>query len=105
VVRRLETAGYAILGRNLRVGPREIDVLAARGPVLVVCEVKSRRGSDVRTALASIDARKVRLLREATLRLRQERPALRRHPQTRFDAAAVLFDGGRVRLVYREGAF
>ncbi len=39
----LELAGYSVLGRNLRFGALEVDVLARRGNVLVVVEVRYRR--------------------------------------------------------------
>lgn len=39
----LRLCGYRIVGRNVRVAGREIDVLARRGRTLVVCEVKARR--------------------------------------------------------------
>ena len=35
--------GYRIVGRNVRLAGREVDLLARRGPLLVVCEVKARR--------------------------------------------------------------
>lgn len=39
----LESRGYIVLGRNLRRGRREIDLLVERGSTLVAVEVKWRR--------------------------------------------------------------
>jgi putative endonuclease len=39
----LESRGYTVLGRNLRQGRREIDLLVERGATLVAVEVKWRR--------------------------------------------------------------
>ena len=39
----LRLRGYRIVGRNVRVAGREVDVVARRGKTLVVCEVKARR--------------------------------------------------------------
>ncbi len=43
-VRYLETRGWTILGRNVRLGRREVDVIASRGRVLAFVEVKCRTG-------------------------------------------------------------
>jgi putative endonuclease len=39
----LRLRGYSIVARNVRVLGREVDVVARRGPTLVVVEVKARR--------------------------------------------------------------
>src|SRR5204863_6972523 len=39
----LRLRGYRIVGRNVRVSGREVDLVARRGSLLVVCEVKARR--------------------------------------------------------------
>ena len=44
VVRRLWSMGYHVLERNVRVGCREIDIVAQEGDVVAVIEVKTRRG-------------------------------------------------------------
>ncbi|MFE7774776.1 YraN family protein [Streptomyces sp. NPDC057445] len=44
--RRLAEAGMAVLARNWRCGRTgEIDIVARDGDVVVVCEVKTRRGA------------------------------------------------------------
>ena len=60
----LQREGYVIVGRNLRIGRGEIDVLARDGTVL--CFVEVRRRKTASEALLSIDARKqARLVRAA----------------------------------------
>jgi len=95
--------GFEIVGRNVRVGRLELDLIARRGTLLVVCEVRSRRSDRVMTPAQSVDYRKVAHVRTATLRwLRETRPGT---SQLRFDVASVLFDTPAGRLNYMEGAF
>jgi putative endonuclease len=42
--RHLAAAGLVILDRNWRCAAGEIDIVAADGDALVICEVKTRRG-------------------------------------------------------------
>ena len=51
--RYLEARGWRILGRNVRVGRGELDLIVRRGPVLAFVEVKARR---TRTCGAPEDA-------------------------------------------------
>jgi len=41
--RHLQAQGYTVLDRNWRTAAGELDIVAARGPHLVVVEVKTRR--------------------------------------------------------------
>ena len=58
----LRLHGYRILHRNVRVGGVEVDIVAARGRTLVVCEVKTRRNARFGTAAEAVDAHKERRL-------------------------------------------
>ena len=99
----LERRGFEIVGRNVRVGRLELDVIARRGSLLVVCEVRSRRSDRVMTPAQSVDYRKVAHVREAArLWLRENRTGT---SQLRFDVASVLFDTPEGRINYLEGAF
>src|SRR5512140_3783649 len=49
----LERAGWRLLGRNVRIGRGELDIIARRGQVLAFVEVKARR---TRTCGAPEDA-------------------------------------------------
>jgi putative endonuclease len=66
-VRHLRAGGLRIVARNWRSrtpGVRgELDVVAWDGPVLVFCEVKTRRGNEAGGPLAAVHARKLAQLR------------------------------------------
>lgn len=72
VARRLETAGWLVLGRNIRVGRLELDLVAVDPgppPGLVVVEVRWRAGRDFGLAEESVDFRKRARLRAAAFAL------------------------------------
>lgn len=103
----LEGRGFSIVGRNVRVGRLELDLIARRRDLLVICEVRARTSERFGTAVDSIGPQKVRRVRQAAARwLADAGPALRR-VRLRFDAAGVLLDrAGRVaKLDYYEDAF
>jgi putative endonuclease len=91
--------GYEVLERNWRCSAGEIDLICAKGSLLVVCEVKARTGSAHGHPLEAVTAPKQRRLRRlAALSLQQQG---RRWADVRFDVAAVL--DGILEVV--EGAF
>lgn len=103
----LAQLGLAIIGRNVRVGRAEIDLLAREGSVIAIVEVRTRGASAYQRALDSIDARKQARLRAAGARLWRERflhdPSVER---MRFDAAAVTFlPDGRALVEHVKAAF
>ena len=62
----LELAGCRVIGRNLRLGGVEVDLLVGDGPTQVVVEVKARGRPDYGGAAAAIDrAKRMRLVRAA----------------------------------------
>ena len=66
--------GWQILGRNLRLGEDELDIVAlepGRRATLVVVEVRSRSGTRFGSATESVDGRKVARLYRAALSLRR----------------------------------
>ncbi len=92
--------GYAIIARNWRCPRGELDVVAWRGGVLAVCEVKARRTVAMGDPFEAVDARKILRLRRATAALLGTRdPSVPPVRQVRFDAAAVI--GARIEV--REG--
>jgi putative endonuclease len=102
VARRLRGLGWSILGRNVRVGRAEIDILAEDpGPpaALVAVEVRWRARRDYGLPEETVDRAKVGRLRAATLALR-EGASLTGIPipllPVRVDVVAVE-PGGRVR--------
>ncbi len=60
-----EQAGYHILQRNWRCQGAEIDLIVAKGNVVVFVEVKARSGVWYGTGAEAVDARKQRRLRSA----------------------------------------
>ncbi|MGA1679861.1 MAG: YraN family protein [Ilumatobacteraceae bacterium] len=92
--------GYAIIARNWRCPRGELDVVAWRGGVLAVCEVKARRTVAMGDPFEAVNDRKILRLRRATAALLGTRdPSLPPVRQVRFDAAAVI--GARIEV--REG--
>jgi putative endonuclease len=82
----LRLRGYRVVGRNVRVAGREIDLVARRGGLLVICEVKARRTRSFGPPLAAVDARKQRRLHDAASLLLARDPTLER---VRFDVITV----------------
>lgn len=94
--------GFAIIGRNVRVGRLELDVIAQRGNLVVFCEVRSRHRAGIALPYESIDARKIERVRRAALGWLVARGGPRR--DVRFDVASIVL-GPPVRMDYFESAF
>jgi putative endonuclease len=97
--------GYRLVARNWRCRLGEIDLVLARGGVLVVCEVKTRRGgADLGGPFDAVTGRKrakLRSLAEAHLAATGARP-----DEVRFDVASVTVGGdGRPSVYVFEHAF
>jgi len=93
-----------VLGRNVRAGGVELDLVAARGRTLAFVEVKTRRGRGAGAPEEAVDARKrERLARGAAAWLAAHgRPGWR----ARFDVIGVERDAaGRWTLRHLEAAF
>lgn len=103
----LDARGFEVLGRNVRVGRLEVDVVCRDGDAVVVVEVRTRGEGAWQRGLDSIDARKQARVRAAGAALWRSRYA--REPwaqRVRFDAASVRFeDGGAVHIEYVKAAF
>lgn len=94
----LRKAGYAVLGRNIRLPGGEIDIVCLDGDVVVFVEVKSRSNAVFGTALGAVDARKRAKLRALAADYLQIVAPGRR---ARFDV--VTCERGRLSL--HKGAF
>ncbi len=106
VAQWLSEEGYDIVATNLRVGELEIDIVARKGPVVAVVEVRTR-GPTARTSpLGSIGHGKRLRLRRAGERLWQRRyrhdPSVER---LRFDVAGVRLDREPPSIEYVIAAF
>ena len=103
VARYLEERGYSIVVTNARVGRDEIDIVARRNELLVFCEVRTRQRPSFVDPIATIDRAKVQRTRRAAAGwLRENRVSA---AQIRFDAAAVVLEGGNPQISYYEAAF
>jgi putative endonuclease len=86
----LESRGWRLLGRNVRVGRGELDLIARRGRVLAFVEVKARRTATCGSPEDGVDARKRRqVARLAELWLAGRPWALAGVDDVRFDVIAV----------------
>ncbi|MGN6378255.1 MAG: YraN family protein [Gaiellales bacterium] len=94
----LRLRGYRVVARNQRVAGREIDIVARRGELLILCEVKARRHHGRGQPAEAVDSRRQRRMRQAAELLAASDPGVRR---VRFDVVTV--DGLRIR--HLPGAF
>jgi putative endonuclease len=103
-VRRLEDAGYTVLDRNWRCRRGELDVVAARGGVVVFAEVKCRRSATFGPPAAGVTPEKAARLRAlASLWLDAHDMT---HLPVRFDVIAVSRPlRGPAVVEHLEGAF
>lgn len=84
--RFLARRGYRIIERNVRAGGVEIDLIAARGALVVFVEVKTRRGVGLGPPEAAVDrAKQQRLTRGAAAWLQRHETRARR---IRFDVVS-----------------
>ena len=103
-LRHYRELGYSTVARNWRCPLGEIDLVLARGGLLVFCEVKTRAGAAFGGGYEAVTWRKQRKLRQlADVFLLTESldPA-----RIRFDVASVATGrGGRVSVEIFEDAF
>ena len=83
--------GYEVLDRNWRCSIGEIDVVARRGEMLVVVEVKTRRSDAYGVPALAVTPPKQRRLRRLAARWLAEHRVDRR-VDVRFDVASVVAD-------------
>jgi len=95
------------MGRNVRVGRLELDLVARRGGLVVVCEVRCRTDDRVAFPAETIDRAKVARVRRATALWMRSQPRSVREAELRFDAASVVLGptSGAPRVEYFEDAF
>ena len=89
----LESAGYRIVRRNLRLPGGEIDLVCRDGDTIVFVEVKARTGDRFGKAISAVDSRKRTTLRRLAADYVQ---IVAPNAHVRFDVVAV--DGERMTL-------
>jgi len=101
----LHAHGFAVVAQNLRLGMLEIDLVARRGPLVVMVEVRARGDGAYERPFASIAGMKrTRLLRAAERLWRRRLWKMRDVERFRIDVAAVKFEGGKTFVEYIRGA-
>jgi putative endonuclease len=106
VARHLESAGFTILHRNLRLGRLELDIVARRAELVLVVEVRTRGAGAWTSGFGSMSRAKRERIRRAGQRLWRDQ--FKRDPSVerlRFDAASVHFGGDRADIDYVVAAF
>jgi putative endonuclease len=98
-----ERDGYRIVARNFRCSQGEIDVLAARGCTLVICEVKTRSTDFFGDPVEAVGPRKQARLRRLAAAWLAENPAP--GMELRFDVVSVIADRQGTRVRRLEDAF
>lgn len=86
--RHLVAQGMVILDRNWRCPAGEIDLVARADDVLVVCEVKTRRGELFGSPAEAVDRRKAAKLRVLAVQWLAVHPV--KPSQVRIDVVAVV---------------
>ena len=90
----LKECGYAIIGRNVRCGHKEIDLICKDGSYIVFVEVKARTETDHGLPAECITQRKQALLRTAALMYLQKNGLA--DAFCRFDAIEVYLTTGKI---------
>ena len=96
--------GLVVLDRNWRCRDGELDLILTDGSIVVVCEVKTRAGTDFGRPAEAVDDRKTRRIR----RLTNTWLATFRVPwcELRFDIVAITWPpGGQPRIQHLRDAF
>jgi putative endonuclease len=98
--------GYELLDRNLRFGHLEIDLVARKGPLAVVVEVRTRGAGAYDSAFGSVRwTKRGRLLHAADRLWRFRLSRLPGIERMRIDVAAVVFEPEGAPIVrYAKGA-
>ncbi len=101
----LVARGFRILGRNVRIGPLELDVVARDGALVALVEVRARREGALVGALASITPEKQRRLLRAAAGLLAAPPFdLTGVTRVRIDVCIVHVSRDGVRVEHLAGA-
>lgn len=95
----LSMRGYRIVARRYKTAHGEIDLIAARGEVLAIVEVKAR--ARIEQALEAVDARTQRRVVNATMMFLAEKPVYAGRV-IRFDVIAI---ESPMRIVHLDNAW
>ncbi|HJQ46450.1 MAG TPA: YraN family protein [Amycolatopsis sp.] len=100
----LQKLGFVVLSRNWRCREGEIDIVATDGHTLVVCEVKTRAGTDFGEPAEAVTEEKIARIRR--IAGQWLRTFCVKWCPVRFDVIAVLArPSGELELRHYAGAF
>ena len=100
--RFLENAGYQVVERNYRYLKAEIDLIARKGGVLAIVEVKTRTGRSLEHMAEAVNKRKIQRLVTAADHYIS---SMELDVEARFDIIWITKYGDRVTLQHIENAF
>ena len=83
-----ERSGFVVVDRNWRTKCGELDLVAAKGPLLVFCEVKTRTSAGYGAAAEAVTPKKQRRIRLLAIGWLETHPEVRPNV-IRFDVAAI----------------
>jgi len=98
----LKKQGYEIRRVNYRIRTGEIDIIAAKGDVLVFCEVKLRSRTDFGTPAEAVTPRKIGKILSAAKYYMYENGS---EEMARFDIVEVYKSGISYKINHIEDAF
>ncbi len=94
----LEKAGYQIHKRNIRTPYGEIDIIAKKGKVWVIAEVKTRRSQFFGRPGEAVTSAKQKKIRQSTLWWIQE--SEKTIPELRFDVIEILHTSNKTTEIH-----
>ena len=98
----LEKQGFGILEINWRYKRAEVDIIATKGEMLVLVEVKTRKGNYFGFPEESVNEKKQEMLLQAAWEY-MEKHGL--EGEVRFDIVSIIFDKDKSELFHIEDAF
>ena len=98
-----EDHGYLVVQRNWRCRQGEIDIIASRDQILVICEVKTRATADFGSPALAVNAAKQQRLRRLAGQWLAEHPGAREG--IRFDVGVVIGSTLQASVEVIESAF
>lgn len=98
----LEKHGYTILDKNWRYQKAEVDIIAQKGDVLAVVEVKTRSSTDFGDPQDFVKPKKIKLLVTA---INEYVTSKDLDVEVRFDIIAIVKTGNNFTLEHIEDAF
>lgn len=101
-IQYLRQKGYRILEKNYRFKKAEIDIIAQKGDVLVIVEVKTRSTDYFGNPEEFIDKKKIKLLVTAADHYVIDKDI---DVEVRFDIVAILRKGNSYEIEHLEDAF